>query len=111
MTDSEPKPSNDMPAPEHYGRASLAKRYDSLDSVQKKYFDAALSIAGTDFDQLQGWVSDSGLLPDDSVESCVKAIAVAISDVKLNFVQGQYNVEQQKALNATMRDIVSHYFS
>jgi hypothetical protein len=111
MTDNEPKPSNDIPAPEHYGRASLAKRYESLDPVQKKYFDAALSIAGTDFDQLQGWVSDIDFLPDDSVASCVKDIAVAISGVKLNFVQGQYNVEQQNALNKTMKDIVGLYFS
>lgn len=110
MADNEPKPSEGAPTQEHYGRTSLDKRYESLTPREKTYFDTALGAAGIDFTQLKEWVENPDILSHDNVEACIREIAVAISEVRLNFTPDKHNNEEQKALNKKMKDLVASYF-
>lgn len=105
------KPDQANEGPEQYGRSSLEGRYQGLSDRQKQYFDSALNNAGTDIETLNTWIADPNILEDEKVAACMRELALAISEVKLEFSNDTYNTEKLAGLTRKIKEIVRTYFA
>lgn len=102
-------------APEHYGRDTFDRRIEKLkdDKIGRPFntFEATLSLAGTDVEQLKGWIQNPDMLPDEKVEDFMRSLSTIMMDFKVVLGEGKsLDPEGAKEIQKKLKDLIKEYF-
>ncbi len=99
----------------HYGRNTFVERVEKLrkDETERpfKSFEKALSLAGTDVNQLEEWINNPDLLEEEKVEQFMRELSIIMMGMKIELGEGvNYNQEITNGLEKKLTTLIKNTF-